>query len=151
MRKGTGVWVVTIVLVVASGAFAQYGDYEYSSPSSAGISEQLKTAQSHATFASQSETIAGVRQHLAHVVNCLQGPRGASFIAREDNPCQGQGNGFLPDLIARGAAGGRALASAREANTTALDALKITGLAPAKAGATKLVTPLGAALKDLPK
>jgi len=151
MRKGTGVWVVTIVLVVASGAFAQYGDYEYSSPSSAGISEQLKTAQSHATFASQSETIAGVRQHLAHVVNCLQGPRGASFIAREDNPCQGQGNGIIPDLTARGASVAKVLATAREANTTALDTLKLSALAQAKAGATKLATLLGTALKDLPK
>jgi len=152
MRRVGWIIVLALVLSVAAAVFAQgYGDYEYSSPPGAGILEQLKTAQTHATFAAQSESIAGVRDHLAHVVNCLQGSRGADFNARADNPCQGQGNGILPDLTARGAQAAKALSSARGANATALEALKIATLVQAKAGATKVATLLSTAIKDLPK
>ncbi len=146
-------FVVVAVLSLAAGVFAQgYGGYDYSPPAGAStVMEALKTAQAHATFAAQSETLAGVRSHLAHVVNCLEGARGADFNAREGNPCEGQGNGIIPDLTARGAQAAKALSSAREANTAALAGLKISDLAQAKAGANKVATLLSTAMKDLPQ
>ena len=148
-------WLVVVIaaLALAAAVHAQgYGGYDYSTPTGASaLSEALKTAQSHATFAAQAESMAGVRQHLAHVVNCLQGPRGSNFNAQAGNPCQGQGNGIIPDLTARGAQGAKALAKAREANTAALDALKIAALTQAKAGATKVATLLTESMKELPQ
>ncbi|MGH2348188.1 MAG: hypothetical protein ACRDFT_01830 [bacterium] len=148
------VWfVAAAVLALAAAAYAQgYGGYDYSTPTGASaLAEALKTAQSHATFAAQAESMAGVRQHLAHVVNCLQGPRGSDYNARDGNPCEGQGNGIIPDLTARGAQGAKALAKAREANTAALAALKVTALAQAKVGATNVANLLSAAMKELPQ
>lgn len=143
-------WILTVALVlgVAAAATAQYGS-DYGSPPSSSLTEQLKTAQSHATFAADADAMAGVRSHLAHVVNCLEGSRGADFNSAAGNPCQGQGNGIIPDLTARGAAAAKALATAREANAAALDAMKQAALAQAKAGATKVANLLGTALKEI--
>ena len=38
--------------------------------------------------------------HLHHTLNCLVGPQDKLFDASAGNPCQGQGNGYLPDLKA---------------------------------------------------
>lgn len=155
MRKVAWWVVVASVLSLAAGVYAQGygGDYDYNQPpaSSSALLEQLKTAQTHATFAAQAEALASVREHLAHVVNCLQGARGADFKAPAGNPCQGQGNGIIPDLTARGPQASKALSEAREANTAALAALKVSDLAQAKAGANKVATLLSTAMKDLPK
>jgi hypothetical protein len=35
--------------------------------------------------------------HLHHTVNCLVGPTGQGFDAKEANPCQKLGNGAIPD------------------------------------------------------
>jgi hypothetical protein len=35
--------------------------------------------------------------HLHHTVNCLVGPKGQGFDAKEANPCQKLGNGAIPD------------------------------------------------------
>jgi len=153
MRKPVWLIIVGAVLALAPAVYAQYGgDYHYGSPAAAGsVTEALKTAQSHATFAAQAESMAGVRLHLVHVVNCLQGPRGSDYNAAGGNPCEGQGNGIIPDLTARGAQGAKALAKAREANTAALAALKVSALAQAKAGATNVANLLSAAMKELPQ
>ncbi len=64
---------------------------------------QMKTAITHARFAQQYDGIKTVKEHLQHVVNCIEGPKGGMFKAMGGNPCQGQGNGLLAD--ARGAGG----------------------------------------------
>lgn len=38
--------------------------------------------------------------HLHHTLNCLVGPQDKLFDASAGNPCQGQGDGYLPDLKA---------------------------------------------------
>ncbi|HEY3247782.1 MAG TPA: hypothetical protein VGK88_05780 [bacterium] len=145
------------ILVMTVAAFAQGygGGYDPNPPtgtaSGSALMDQFKAAQTHATFAAQSDALASVRSHLAHVVNCLEGSKGANFSAAEMNPCQGMGNGIIPDLVARGAPATKALSEAREANTAALAALKISDLAQAKAGANKVATLLTAAMKDLPQ
>ena len=60
-------------------------------------SAELKTAVTHAGFAAKYETLKEVTLHLHHALNCLVGPQDSRFDAAAGNPCQGQGNGFLPD------------------------------------------------------
>jgi hypothetical protein len=55
------------------------------------------TAATHADLAAQSADIKGVHTHLHHVLNCLVGPNGNGFDAKELNPCANAGNGAIPD------------------------------------------------------
>jgi len=63
-------------------------------------SAELKTAITHSGFAAKYEAMKEVTLHLHHTVNCLVGPQDKMFDAAAGNPCQGQGNGYLPDLKA---------------------------------------------------
>ena len=63
-------------------------------------SAELKTAATHAGFAGKYEALKEVTMHLHHTLNCLVGPQDKLFDASAGNPCQGQGNGYLPDLKA---------------------------------------------------
>lgn len=66
-------------------------------------SAELKTATTHAGFAAKYEALKEVTMHLHHALNCLVGPQDKLFDAAAGNPCQGQGNGYLPDLkVAKG-------------------------------------------------
>jgi hypothetical protein len=60
-------------------------------------SAELKTAVTHAGFAAKYETMKEITLHLHHALNCLVGPQDKLFDAAAGNPCQGQGNGYLPD------------------------------------------------------
>ncbi len=66
-----------------------------------GMGEELKTAITHAGFAQKYDTMKEVSLHLHHVVNCLVGPKDPMFDKAAGNPCQGQGNGILPDIKAK--------------------------------------------------
>jgi hypothetical protein len=59
---------------------------------------ELKTAMTHAGFAAKYDALKEVSLHLHHVINCVVGPQDKMFDAAAGNPCQSQGNGFLPDL-----------------------------------------------------
>jgi hypothetical protein len=61
---------------------------------------ELKTATAHAGFSAKYEALKEVTMHLRHTLNCLVGPQDKLFDASAGNPCQGQGNGYLPDLKA---------------------------------------------------
>ncbi len=63
-------------------------------------SAELKTAITHAGYSAKQEAQQGVTMHLHHALNCLVGPQDKRFDAAAGNPCQGQGNGYLPDLKA---------------------------------------------------
>jgi len=63
----------------------------------ADAASETVTAQTHADLASHAADLAGVHMHLHHVVNCLVGPAGAGFDAKEINPCANAGNGAIPD------------------------------------------------------
>jgi hypothetical protein len=63
-------------------------------------SVELKTATTHAGFAAKYEALKEVTMHLHHTLNCLVGSQDKLFDAAAGNPCQGQGNGYLPDLKA---------------------------------------------------
>lgn len=141
---------LAIIALVNQAAAAQ--GYGYEKPA-AGLVNQLKTAQTHATNAARAETMRDSLWHLGHVVNCLEGARGKNYDAKNLNPCQGQGTGVIPDL--EGAAQGgqmgmsSALDTARKADQLALDTLKLTDLAQVKTGASKVSDMLGQALKAI--
>lgn len=145
-------FLLTVVLLAfhGSAAVAQYGG-DYGPPSGSGVVPQLRTTRFHAAEAARAEAARGLREHLGHVVNCLQGPRGPNYDARNDNPCQGEGAGVIPDLeAARGQTGaGRALESARTASRIAVDALRLTEFSRVKSEASKVVDALDDALKAL--
>jgi hypothetical protein len=67
-------------------------------PSFAGdVAQEVSIAAQHAGYAADAIIIATVHSHLHHTINCLVGPNGQAFDAQELNPCQGKGNGALPD------------------------------------------------------
>lgn len=63
----------------------------------ADVSGEITTAATHAGLAAQASDVAGVHTHLHHAVNCLVGPGGAGFDAKELNPCANSGSGAIPD------------------------------------------------------
>jgi hypothetical protein len=65
--------------------------------SAADAKGEIVTAATHAGYASQAANIDGVHMHLHHTLNCLVGPNGAGFDAKELNPCAHSGNGAIPD------------------------------------------------------
>ena len=67
--------------------FAAYAD----------AASEVVTAQTHADLAAHASDLMGVHMHLHHAVNCLVGPSGAGFDAKEANPCAHAGNGAIPD------------------------------------------------------
>lgn len=90
---------------------------------------QLTTAIFHSgELAQRGTAVAAAKTHLQHTMNCLEGPRGANFNPAPGYPCQGQGNGIIPDLQAARAAGvagaDRALLFVNAAHTLILTALR---------------------------
>jgi len=74
-------------VLTASTAFAQGADPV----------QEAATGAQHAGLAAQAATLEQVHMHLHHTVNCLVGPKGEGFDAKEANPCQKLGNGAIPD------------------------------------------------------
>lgn len=64
--------------------------------------KELATAAAHAGMAAGAEAPQMVRSHLQHVINCLEGPKGADFVAALGNPCGSQGDGAIPDSSSDG-------------------------------------------------
>ena len=60
-------------------------------------SKEIATAAAHAGMAAGAESPQMVKSHLQHVINCLEGPKGADFAAALGNPCASQGYGAIPD------------------------------------------------------
>lgn len=153
MRKVMGIAsFLAIMMLWGAAAYGQYGyGYDYPSPAASGPVEQLRTAREHAGYAAGSEVLRSVREHLGHTVNCLEGSKGKNYDARNDNPCQGQGNGVIPDLEAAARSGqqgaSKALDGAREADRLAVEALSVSDLARAKTSARRVVDLLGDALR----
>jgi hypothetical protein len=114
--------------LMCSLAFAQAAD----------PAQEAATAATHAGLAAQGAAIEQVHMHLHHTVNCLVGPKGQGFDAKEANPCQKLGNGAIPDTtdaalkakesaaLAKAEAGLKSddLTAARKAATEAQAALK---------------------------
>jgi hypothetical protein len=135
-RWGIGGLAVLIVLMLTTTwGVAQYSyprDYG-PQPTGAALQTEVKTAQTHAGFASKYDTLKEVTLHLHHVVNCLVGSKDKMFDASAGNPCEGQGNGIVADIPA--SMGTDAQYEARWAAHIANDALSMKTVEEAKAGA----------------
>ncbi len=91
------------------------------------VKKELATAAFHALeLAQRGNVLASAQLHVQHVINCLEGPNGADFKAAAGYPCQGQGNGAIPDLkdavAAKTSGADAALKEANLALTLALQA-----------------------------
>jgi len=77
---------------------------------------EIVNAAEHAGYAAAAPDIAGVHAHLHHALNCLVGPGGNGFDAKEINPCAQSGSGIIPDTAdaAKKSAFEAAAAKARE-------------------------------------
>ena len=80
-----------VLLFSAQGTFAQ----------GMGMQTELKTAITHAGYAEKYDSMKEVSLHLHHVVNCLVGANDPMYDKASGNPCEGQGNGILPDIKAK--------------------------------------------------
>ncbi|HKD23248.1 MAG TPA: hypothetical protein VKB71_14625 [Rhizomicrobium sp.] len=84
------IWVMAAVSAAASLALA--------APSLAADAKgEITIAAQHASLASQATDISGVRMHLHHTLNCLEGPNGADYSKKDMNPCEHAGAGAIPD------------------------------------------------------
>ena len=63
----------------------------------ADLNGEIVTAGTHAQLAAKASNLGMVHMHLHHTLNCLVGPKGAGFDAKEMNPCANSGNGAIPD------------------------------------------------------
>jgi hypothetical protein len=63
----------------------------------ANVATEVTKAASHAGLAEQSADLAGVHMHLHHTLNCLVGPKGDGFDAKQLNPCSADGDGAITD------------------------------------------------------
>jgi hypothetical protein len=72
-------------LFIAANAFA------------ADVGSEITNAQTHAGLAAQAADLNGVHMHMHHALNCLVGPAGDGFDAKQMNPCAQSGNGAIPD------------------------------------------------------
>ena len=59
--------------------------------------QQVGTASKHAGFAAAGTDLKGLQKHMHHVLNCLVGPSGKGFDESFGNPCNGQGQGAIPE------------------------------------------------------
>jgi len=63
----------------------------------ADTAREISVAAEHAGYAATATIITTTKAHLHHTINCLVGPKGDGFDAKELNPCKGFGNGAIAD------------------------------------------------------
>ena len=85
MKLATLVALAGAPLLIAATAFA------------ADLGSELNNAGQHAGLAAQAADINGVHTHMHHALNCLVGPGGDGFDAKQMNPCAQSGGGAIPD------------------------------------------------------
>jgi hypothetical protein len=92
--------------------------------------QQVATASKHAGFAAAATDMKDVQKHMHHVLNCLVGPNGKGFDASHGNPCNGQGQGAIPET-----ADAATKMKLESALTVTRQAVAATDVAAAKKGA----------------
>jgi hypothetical protein len=120
--------VAAIAIAAATAPFVAYA---------ADLNSEIMNARMHAGLAAQGADVATVHTHLHHTLNCLVGPNGTGFDAKELDPCKGSGNGAIPDEPDAGKK--QALQAAADKTTTGLAA---NDLAAAQKDAASVVTML---------
>lgn len=103
--------------------------------------KEISTAATHAGLAAESTDLKMVQTHLQHVINCLEGPQGKNYDAKQLNPCKDQGTGAIPDAPPDKKAELQKAVAMAQANRS------VTDLAQAKKQASDLQTMLSGAAK----
>lgn len=85
-------WLVstTVLALVLGSPFAAQAK---GSP----VAQQESTAAAHAGMALGASDLKTAHAHLQHVINCLVGPSGDGFDAKQADPCKGMGQGAIVD------------------------------------------------------
>jgi len=105
-----------------------------------GLAGEISIATDHAGYALASRNLDGVRMHLHHVMNCLEGPNGTDFDRVVENPCSRAGSGAIID----------AKDASVRAKLQSIDATAKTGLSTAdETAARKAASDVQAALRML--
>lgn len=99
--------------------------------------KEISTAATHAGLAAKATDMKGTQMHLHHVVNCLVGPKGRGFDAAPGNPCNGQGDGAIPDTKDK-----KQKATLNQALAKANAGLKAKDMVAAQKDATQIQTML---------
>ena len=123
------------IAFVAAGTFASGSAFAVDVQ----LDKEIAAAASHAGYAASAGDIDGVRSHLHHTINCLAGPEGKGFDAKQMNPCAALGNGAMADATDKGT-----IMALEAAHSAASDALAEGDLDKAKADATALQSMLTA-------
>lgn len=84
-------WILAGSALVACAALAG------PSLAAADAKGEITVAAQHASLAAAATDLGGVKMHLHHALNCLEGPKGADFSKTDMNPCANSGNGAIPD------------------------------------------------------
>lgn len=106
------------------------------SPALADAASETVTAATHAELAAGAADLNGVHTHLHHALNCLVGPGGNGFDAKELNPCAQSGKGAIPDTtdptkkasLEAAAEKARAGIAASDAKTAKADASSVASM-----------------------
>jgi hypothetical protein len=107
-------------------------------PSAAGdAAGEITIAAQHADLAAGASDITGVRMHLHHALNCIEGPNGADFSKTDMNPCASAGAGAIPD-----SGNPTTTAALQTAVVEAVGGLSATTLATAQSAASKTAATL---------
>ena len=128
--------VVAIALTfgIVAVAYAPYHTQQPLQPAastSGAFKAQAKVASTHAGFASDGSSMSYVKEHLGHVLACIEGAKGKNVNSSWMNPCSGQGGGVLNDLKAS-KSGATWTLVAQSADSLALAGIESTALADAK-------------------
>jgi hypothetical protein len=92
---GTEETIMIVKLIVAGFGVASI--LSLASVARADPAQEVSTAATHAGLAQKAGDLRGIHMHLQHVVNCLGGPNADGYDPAPGNPCDGQGNGAIPD------------------------------------------------------
>jgi hypothetical protein len=86
-----------IRLIVQCAAIAVAASSAPLAARAADLNAEIMNARMHAGLAAQASSLAMVQTHLHHTLNCLVGPNGKGFDAKELNPCASDGSGAISD------------------------------------------------------
>lgn len=106
----------------------------------ADLGSEITNAQTHAGLAAKAANLDGVHMHLHHALNCVVGPAGEGFDAKQMNPCAQSGNGAIPDST-----DAAKKAKLETAKTQLMQGIAATDLKAAQAAATAAETTIASA------
>ena len=143
-----GVMVIAVVLAAALGLVPALAQQDAAGK----LVEQIRVAVQHASFSLDSDTLQARHLHAHHVINIIEGTRGANFDASKGNPGDGYGAIHYARDAGQGATGSAALWAENAAtylqwaDEAALAAVRTQDFAAAGEAVQRALASLSAAL-----